>query len=322
MPDHTEKTKTGGKTGKQEASGKKDYVRPDTVRRRIRLGYALLLAGYVLFVLLDTFLIPRNIVRTDGRKEKRSGGVAYVTENSYEDDNIRIGIRTERREDTTVYIADIVLSDPSLLQTGLAGDAFGRNLVEVTSSMAERNGAVFAVNGDYFGFREKGYVLRNGYLYRSTPNTRYPYGEDLVIWEDGSFEIVDESVQTAEELQQKGAQQIFSFGPALVNRREVRVVEGEEVERAQITNPRTAIGIIEPLHYCIVVSDGRTTESRGLSLYQLADLMQELGCETAYNLDGGGSSTMWFNGKVLNKPTTFGDVIEERPLSDAVLIGY
>lgn len=291
---------------------------------RIRILYAVFLVLYSLFVLLDTFVIPRNIVLSS-----RGGGPAVtgkyepvVTEDSYDDGNIMIQIRTKRVADTTVYIADVKLADPTILKAGLAGDAFGRNLAEVTSSIAERNGAVFAINGDYYGFREKGYVLRNGYLYRSASNTRYPYGEDLVIWEDGAFEIVNEADVTAEELADRGAQQIFSFGPALVIDGEVGVIEGEEVERAQITNPRTAIGILEPLHYLMVVSDGRTTESRGLSLFRLAELMRDEGCETAYNLDGGGSSTIWFNGKVLNKPTTYGDVIAERTMSDIVYIGY
>jgi hypothetical protein len=67
----------------------------------------------------------------------------------------------------------------------------------------------------------------------------------------------------------------------------------DEVDRAQVTNPRTALGVISPLHYLFIVSDGRTDESTGLSLLQLAELMKELGCRTAYNLDGGGSSTIW-----------------------------
>ena len=69
------------------------------------------------------------------------------------------------------------------------------------------------------------------------------------------------------------------------------------------SNPRTAIGQISPLHYLFVVSDGRTGESAGLSLLELAQIMQERGCAVAYNLDGGGSSTMWFNGAIVNKPT-------------------
>ena len=291
---------------------------------RLRIVYAVFLALYSLFVILDAFVIPRNIVRILRGERGPAGGryEAIVTDDSYDDGNILIRIRTERMYDTTVYLADVQLKDPDLLKTGLAGDSFGRNLAEATSSIAKRNEAVFAINGDYYGFREKGYVMRGAYLYRSVSNTRYPYGEDLVIREDGSFEIINEASVTAQELADKGAREIFSFGPALVNQGQVQVFEGEEVERAQITNPRTAIGILEPGHYLMVVSDGRTVESRGLSLFQLAELMQEEGCEIAYNLDGGGSSTIWFNGRVLNKPTTYGDVIAERTISDIVYIGY
>ena len=301
-------------------------------RGRIRLIYAVALILYAAFVLLDAFVIPRDIIsaaeadsRIDDALKTSINGEEYtpiVTGKSYDDGNIFIKIRTGRWLDTTLYIADVRIKDPSLMKTGLAGDSFGRNLAENTSSIAERHGAVFAINGDYYGFRASGYVMRNGFLYRSESNTNYPYGEDLVIWKDGSFEITEEGAFTAEELEEQGAYQIFSFGPALVNHGEIKVVEDEEVERAQITNPRTAIGIVEPLHYIMVVSDGRTEESIGLSLYELGELMQRLGCDCAYNLDGGGSSTMWFNGEVLNKPTTYGDVIAERPISDIIYIGY
>ena len=86
------------------------------------------------------------------------------------------------------------------------------------------------------------------------------------------------------------------------------------------SNPRTAIGMVEPGHYFFVVSDGRTNESEGLSLYQLADIMKTLGCTVAYNLDGGGSSTMYFNGEIINYPTTSGRSMKERGVSDIVYI--
>ena len=87
------------------------------------------------------------------------------------------------------------------------------------------------------------------------------------------------------------------------------------------SNPRTAIGMIEPLHYVFVVCDGRTGESEGLSLYELAQFMRALGVDTAYNLDGGGSSTMVFQGELINNPTTSGSSIKERSVSDIVYIG-
>ena len=99
------------------------------------------------------------------------------------------------------------------------------------------------------------------------------------------------------------------------------VSAADEVGKAMASNPRTAVGIIDDLHYVFVVSDGRTSESEGLSLKELAEFMQKLGVTTAYNLDGGGSSTMWFGGKVINNPTTSGS-IKERKVSDIVYIGY
>ncbi|MBR1691659.1 MAG: phosphodiester glycosidase family protein, partial [Lachnospiraceae bacterium] len=112
--------------------------------------------------------------------------------------------------------------------------------------------------------------------------------------------------------------------PALLTGGEVSVTENEEVGKAKASNPRTAIGIYKDhgdgIHIMFVVSDGRTDASEGLSLYELAAFMQTLGADTAYNLDGGGSSTMYYDGKVINNPTTNGN-IKERSVSDIVYIG-
>ncbi len=92
--------------------------------------------------------------------------------------------------------------------------------------------------------------------------------------------------------------------------------------KSKASNPRTAIGIVDTLHYIFIVSDGRTSESKGLSLYELSEFMQKLNVQIAYNLDGGGSSTMYFNGNIINKPTTNGTTISERSVSDIVYVGY
>ena len=240
------------------------------------------------------------------------------TATSYQDENITITLTQYREYDTSIYVADITLSSPEYLQTALAQNAYGRNVTEKTSEMAVENGAILAINGDYYGAQESGYVLRNGVLYRDIAERGQ---EDLVIYEDGSFEIITEDEVTAHELLDRGAVQILSFGPTLVTGGDVSVTAGEEVGKARSSNPRTAIGVIDDLHYVFVVSDGRTDESEGLSLYQLAEFMSELGAETAYNLDGGGSSSMVFNGNVINNPTTSGNRIKERSVSDIVYIG-
>ena len=88
------------------------------------------------------------------------------------------------------------------------------------------------------------------------------------------------------------------------------------------SNPRTAIGVLKDGTIIFVVSDGRSNDSEGLTLLELAEFMKSIGCVTAYNLDGGGSSTMYFNGKVINNPTTSGRGTSERSVSDIVYIGY
>ena len=246
---------------------------------------------------------------------------AVWTDNSYTDENISITIETREICSTTVYIADVQLSSAEYLKTALANDTFGTNVTETTSAQAEEKSAILAVNGDYYGANKTGYVIKNGTVYRDSVRNDSEY-DDLVIYEDGSFGIINETEISAEQLVENGVTQLFAFGPALVENGEIAVDQNSEVGKAMASNPRTAIGVIDELHYVFVVADGRSSESEGLSLYELAELLQDYGCETAYNLDGGGSSTMYFNGQVINKPTTNGHSFKEREVSDIVYIGY
>jgi exopolysaccharide biosynthesis protein len=307
--------------------------------RVINFIFYILLISCSIFVILDTFVIPHksNLTSNSNKNEEilnnndiddsseeneeddiNNSSVATITDNSYEDENISIKITTERANDTTYYVADISLSDSKYLKTALANDTYGRNIKETTSVMAQNNNAIFAINGDYYGFRDYGYVIRNGVLYRETANED---NDALVIDNDGNFSIVNESEVTANELLNEGAWQVLSFGPALIEEGEVVVGKNDEVSQAKTSNPRTAIGQVDELHYIVIVADGRTSESEGLSLYELAQVMKEYNCTTAYNLDGGGSSTMYFNGEVINNPTSGGS-IGERSVSDIVYIGY
>lgn len=319
------------------------------------LIYGILLVAFTGFVLLDTFVIPRveTQVVTQPRKEPTAytepeytepeyteetdpeeeeiptepeeteeptqTEPAYTADDYYEDDNIAIYLKEYVEHDTVIYVADVYLSSPEYLQTAFAQDAFGRNITEKTSDIAERHGAILAINGDYYGAQEEGYVVRGGVVYRDSAREDQ---EALLICADGSFDVADEEDYTVQELMDYGAVEILSFGPALVYDGEICVRHGEEVGKAMASNPRTAIGMVEPLHYLLVVADGRTEESEGLSLYELAEFMESLGAEIAYNLDGGGSSTMYWMGEVVNNPTTDGRRVKERSVSDIVYIGY
>ena len=280
--------------------------------------YGLILTAFTGYVLLDTFVI-KQVYSTVPSEDSQIADAPVITDRSYEDNHISISVTEYREYNSTVYVADIQVSSAEYLKTAFAEGAYGRNITEKTSVIALQNNAILAINGDFYGAREKGYVLRNGIVYRSISSKNQ---EDLVIFADGSFTTITEDEVSADELSTNGAQQILCFGPALVMDGNISVTEGEEVGKAMASNPRTVIGIIDDLHYVFVVSDGRTEESEGLSLYEMAEFMQSIGVTTAYNLDGGGSSTMYFNGEVINKPTTGGNRIKERSVSDIVYIGY
>ena len=235
----------------------------------------------------------------------------------YSDSNTSITLKQYRAYDSEIYVADVTVSDVSVLKTALANNTYGRNITDTTSNMAKENNVVLAINGDYYGARQAGYVIRNGNLYRNTSGDR----DALVITKTGEFEFVSENETSAEELLQSGAYQVLSFGPVLLADGEISVGENDEVGMAMASNPRTAIGYLGNNHYVFVVSDGRTSESAGLSLYELATFMKELGVVDAYNLDGGGSSTMVFKGEIINNPTTNGHSNQERSVSDIVYIG-
>lgn len=293
--------------------------------------YSLLLLCFTVYAVMDTFVIARVYreaapdTQTQSPSAASGSGAALsssespiITEDSYQDDQISITLMQYRAQDTTIYVADVQLASADSLRTAFAQDAYGRNVTQKTSEIAQDHGAILAINGDYYGSRQSGYVIRNSVLYRDTAARGQ---EDLVIYSDGSFGIISEEDVTAQALLEGGATQVFSFGPALLVDGAIAVTEDEEVGKAMQDNPRTAIGILEPLHYVFVVADGRTEKSEGLQLYQLAQFMQQLGVQTAYNLDGGGSSTMVFNGAVVNNPTTNGRSIQERSVSDIVYIG-
>lgn len=298
-------------------------------KRRFKVIWTLCLCAAFTLVLLDAFVIPHGTVAVvkaeetvqetaqasaDSHTETVSAEGEY-TETGYSSDDIQISYTAQRVDDTTVYVVDVQVSDPSLLKTAFADDTYGRNVKETTSDIAGANNAILAINGDYYGFRDSGYVIRNGVLYRSTGSGN----EDLVIDAEGNFTLVNEDDISAEELLEQGAVQVFSFGPGLVNNGEICVSENAEVAQSMTSNPRTAIGMVEPGHYILVVSEGRTDDSEGLTLYQLAQVMKDNGCTVAYNLDGGGSSTLWFNGQVINR-TVGGRGSSERKVSDIVYV--
>ena len=251
---------------------------------------------------------------SSGSTSSTSSGTVIGT---YSDSKSKITVTQYRAYDSNIYVANVEVTDGTSVLSAFANNTYGRNITDTTSDMAEENNAVLAINGDYYGARQSGYVIRNGVVYRNQGSN----GEDMVISKDGTLSFISESDTTTDSLIQKQAWQVLSFGPVLVENGQIAVTENDEVGMAMASNPRTAIGTVAKNHYLFVVSDGRTSESAGLSLYELANFMKSLGATNVYNLDGGGSSTMVFQGEVVNNPTTNGNKISERAVSDILYIG-
>ena len=233
-----------------------------------------------------------------------------ITKNSYIDENISLVLETYRLFATDIHVVDVKLSHPRFLKTALAVGT------ETTSNLAVMNEGLLAVNGDFYSARSKGYVVRNGMIYRSVPDS----GRDaLAIFSDGSMEIVREDKTSLSSLMDRGAIHVLTFGPGLVENGEVIFdPSNSKYKGISVKNPRTAIGIIDDLHYVFISVDGRTDDSAGLTLSELAEVMVSLGVKTGYNLDGGGSATMYFMGKTINNPSDG----SERRVRDIVYIGY
>ena len=233
---------------------------------------------------------------------------------TYEDADRSIAIRQISGDQSAGFAVDVQLRDVSGFHAGLSQGDF-----EPLSTMAQREGAVLAINADDYGTHKYGVILRNGQALRVHETTRHM----LAILPDGSFETVsDRTVETPEalfeRLQSEGVQNTFEFGPVLVeNGQAAEFPDSFDVISTRDTRrePRTAIGMISPLHYVILIVDGRQPGySEGISLQSLQQIFVSLGAQTAINLDGGGSTELWFQGEILNRPAGG----HERKLSDCI----
>lgn len=219
----------------------------------------------------------------------------------------------------TYFVADIQLGDATDLRAAFAKNQYGLNIRDTLSGMAQEHNAIFAVNGDYYGFRTDGIVIRNGILYRDEPANR----ECLVMYRDGTVSVMQEGSVSGEKLVKEGAWNVFSFGPVLVEDGKIRAGLDEPYkvdlinESISEKRPRTGIGILGENHLLIIAVDGRSGGySCGMTFQEFAQLFSDYGCELAYNLDGGSSVTMFQDGQILNQPSSG----EEREISDSIYI--
>ena len=192
---------------------------------------------------------------------------------------------------------------------------------------ARKYGVVFGMNTDYYTYRinsprRSGIVIRDGKIIQNDPYTQhtsvFPNLDTLALFPDGSMQVHTSGEWTAQQYLDAGATDVLSFGPYLIRdgklNQEVYTVNST-------TNPRCALGMVEPGHYVAIIAEGRLKDSSGITIAYLGKLMREKGCNVAMNLDGGQTAVMLFMGTQLNKIGLYDGKTCARPTSEILGIG-
>jgi len=227
-----------------------------------------------------------------------------------------------------INVLDIDLND-TLIKVDIG---FQKPTLLTTHEIAEREKAVVAINGNFFHTEEGGSVCFFKKDENIIDSSRTDLTERLFLtWLDDAaiaftrerrVIIVNEPIEGW--LGIDSLPTIFTGGPSLIQ-------NGTEVKQAvhSFNNnrySRTGAGLTNDGHLILVVVDGNSTESAGMSIKEFAQLFKSLKCTIAFNLDGGGSSTMWIKGQpdngVVNHPTDNKkfDHYGERKVANALLI--
>lgn len=248
-------------------------------------------------------------------------GKTEWTENGYRSENMAINISTQRVCESDVYVADVYVRTAECLQRSFGGEGWN-DASERLGTLAQKCSAVLALSGDNSHLLKAGYLAADGTVWRDRGNNK----RDLcVLYTDGTMIVYAAPVDhemIGRQFEEGLIWQTFVFGPSLLDKNGKALTDFSNSDVAP-RNPRAVIGYYEPGHYCLVQVDGRgtfsvleeKTDNEGMTLEQMAQFMEELGCSAAYNLDGGQSAAMWFKNDVISTPYHNG-----RAVGDAIVL--
>jgi exopolysaccharide biosynthesis protein len=188
-----------------------------------------------------------------------------------------------------------------------------------TSAIAKKNKAIAAINAGGFvdeewvgtGGKPMGFIIHDGeVIYNQLENEEIP--QDTVAFTDKGMLIVGK--HSISRLKEYGVKEGVSFGPPLIVNGKPTITEGDG---GWGIAPRTAIGQRKTGEVIMLVIDGRSIGSLGATLKETQDILLKFGAVNAANLDGGSSTTMYFNGKVVNRPS---DKLGERTVPTVFMV--
>ncbi len=268
--------------------------------------------GQKVYVLSDDLYTGGSKPLSSGYTRDEDGNIVH-----YKDETIDVKLETRYDEEKKISwrIAYVTVQSATQLRTAVASSKVTGSKTAVPTSLAAKYNAVVAINGDDYqnGKDAKSFEVRMGQKVRSKINKKRDL---LIIDQNGDLRIFVKS--DSDEIKQyladgHTAVQAFTFGPALVIDGCECAIPQDYKYNPNKPEPRCAIGQTGPLSYVLVVAEGRDeSNSAGATMAQLAEFMcYEMGCEQAYNLDGGNSATMVVGGKLYMDPSH-----RERDLND------
>ena len=242
---------------------------------------------------------------------------ARKTEDSYRSPTLSLTVETVVDTKTfgrrvTYYVADIYVRDVKQVLTASCRGDFSKTGHGSVLRTAKQVNAIVAISGDYCGFHKDSLVIRNGTVYRKSIRKDM---DVCLLLKDGTMETYRAGKISLNDVLEKDPWQAWQFGPLLLDQEgDARTSFASSSIGAR--NPRCCIGYVDPGHYKFVVVDGRSKQSRGVTLPELASLMEMLGCRRAFNLDGGASAHFFYKDKIFNVPSNNGG----RQISDIIYI--
>lgn len=259
---------------------------------------------------------PDNRTEWQKRFAEHFTDEVVVTDHSYTSPEVSITIETvttgEGAGKITYYVADVYIASIDNFKTFTANGEMRYFDTQPAEEMAAQSNAILAISGDFLTYQKGGFLLRNSEVYAAEHN----FNSICVLYPDGSMETHVGSTYQVQDILDRNPLQVWSFGPVLLDENGQPRDHYEVSTAVSYPNPRSAIGYYEPGHYCFVIVDGRQEgHSKGMQIPELAQVMADLGCTAAYNLDGGGTAVMLFDRQIFSRQSNGG-----RDLGDILLI--
>ena len=221
----------------------------------------------------------------------------------YCDDTILSLVWKEVIGNTVCTFAEVKIADGSQIRRALAGDAYSSSVQLKASDMAKAVNAVTAINGDFYAFRQIGVVVYQRNLFRFAPSVLdtcfFTASGDMLFAHAG--ELTDEA-ETKRFLEENDVLFSTSFGPILVENGQVCPIPSYPVGEVHEYFARSAIGMTDDLHYLLMVTSSENSWQYldGMYAATAAQIMADRGCRKAYELDGGQTAVIIFDGMPAN----------------------